>query len=151
MCRKMRGMEAYPTETEEKYLPLAVEEKKWTELCETMDMVSDVDKPYFKSQLEKNTELKGSVIKLAVCRSLKLERYKRFMAVEGVYEAIDDVLDILQSHYINTPKAPRTRAQMDQEAERYLKFELQKYDTETPKKPDQRVGDDLLAKLYALC
>jgi hypothetical protein len=25
MCRNMRGMEAYPTETEEKYLPLAVE------------------------------------------------------------------------------------------------------------------------------
>jgi len=61
-----------------------------------MDIVSDVDKTYFKSQLKNNTELKGSVIKLAVCRSLKLERYKRFMAVEGVYEAIDDVLDILQ-------------------------------------------------------
>jgi hypothetical protein len=40
---------------------------------------------------------------------------------------------------------------MDQEAERYLKFELQKYDKETPKNPDQSVGDALLAKLYALC
>jgi hypothetical protein len=109
MCRNMRGMEAYPTETEEKYLPLTVEEKKWTELCENMDIVSDVDKNYFKSQLKNNTELKGSVIKLAIYRRLKLDIYKRLMAVEGVYNAIDEVLDILQSHYICTRKAPRGR------------------------------------------
>ena len=40
MCRNMRGMEAYPTETEEKYLPLAVDETKCTEVCEKMEIVS---------------------------------------------------------------------------------------------------------------
>jgi hypothetical protein len=161
MCRNGRGMEAYPTETKEKYLPLAVDKKKWTELCENMDIVSDVDKAYFKSQLENNIELKGSVIKLAVCRSLKLDIYKRFMAVEGVCEAIDDVLDILQSHYIDTRKAPRTHAQMDQEAERYLKFELQKYDANTTnqdiekictsREDKQKLMVDLISSVHDLC
>ena len=40
---------------------------------------------------------------------------------------------------------------MDQEAERYLKFELHKYDTDPALNQDQDVGGDLLAKLYALC
>jgi hypothetical protein len=161
MCRNMRGMEAYPTETEEKYIPLAMDEKKWTEFCENMDIVSDVDKTYFKSQLKNNTELKGSVIKLAICKRQKLDIYKRFMAVEGVYEAIDDVLDILQSHYIYTRKAPRTHAQMDREAERYLKFELQKYDTNTPnqdiekicisREDKKKLMVDLISSVYDLC
>jgi len=162
MCRNERGMEAYPTETEEKYLPLTVDEKKWTELCENMDIVSDVDKTYFKSQLKNNTELKGSVIKLAMRRRLKLDRYKIFFdAVEGVYEAIEHVLDILQSHYIYTRKAPRTHAQMDQEAERYLKFELQKYDTDTPnqdiekicisREDKQKLMVDLISSVHDLC
>ena len=161
MCRSMRGMEAYPREAEEKYLFLAVDEKMWTKLCENMDIVSDVDKTYFKSQLKNNTELKGYIITLAIRRRLKLDRYRRWRSVEGVCNAIDDVLDILQSNYINTRMTPRTHAQMDHEAERYLKFELEKYDTNTPnldtekicisREDKKKLMVDLIATVHVLC
>ena len=161
MCRNMRGMDAYPTETEEKYLFLAVDEKMWTKLCENMDIVSDVDKTYFQSQLKNNTELKGYIIKLAIRRRLKLDQYSRWRSVEGVCYAIDDVLEILQSNYINTRMKPRTHAQMDHEAERYLTFELEKYDANTPhqytekicisREDKKKLMVDLIATVHVLC
>jgi hypothetical protein len=81
-------MDAYPTETEEKYLSLVVDENMWTDVCVNMEMKPNVDNAYLDGQLKNNTELNGlviaAVIKLAIHRRLNLPKYQMFVSVEGV-------------------------------------------------------------------
>jgi len=163
MCMNDRGKPAYPTETEEKYLSIVVDEKMWTEICGHMEIQSNVDETYFKRQLNENFELKRSVIKLAIHRRRNLQEYRVYGVVEGVYNALFEVLDILQLQYINKPTR-KTHAQMDQYAEDYLQGELHKYETHTPplgivksgltytsREDKKKLMVDLISRVYALC
>ena len=80
----------------------------------------NVDIDYLAGQLKNNTELKSMVIKLAIHRRLNPGKYLMFSAVEGVYNALIDILNILQSKYINNSNT-KTHEQMDQDAEKKLR------------------------------
>ena len=77
-------------------------------------------------QLRNNVELKGMIIKLATQRKLYSTKYQAFSTVEGVYYALIDVLNIVQSKYVISSNV-KTHEQMDQAAETFLQSELRKY------------------------
>jgi hypothetical protein len=159
MCMQYRHKPVHPTETEEQYLYLVVDEDMWTEACEKMKIKSNVDEAYLIDQLKTNTTLKDAVIKLAIHYRLNLLEYRRYVSVEGVYHALNDILFKLQSEYILI-----THQQMDQKANRYLEFELQKYDKHTPtqeivnnnkiyksRDDKKKFMVDLISSVHALC
>lgn len=121
MCMNARDKSARPTETEETYLLLVVDDIMWTHVCGNMETRPDIDNSYLESQLN-NTEWKGLIIKLAIYRRLNIARYQNCVSREGVYNALIDILKIVQSKY----KSTRTHEQMDQDAKTYLNSELQK-------------------------
>ena len=80
-----RDVDAYPTETEETYLFLVVDDIMWTHVCGDMGTRPDVDNAYLESQLKNKTEWKGLIIKLAIYRRLNLPEYQKCVSREGVY------------------------------------------------------------------
>ena len=138
MCMNYGNTDDYRTyrrETEEEYLTLVIDERKWAEACDEMKMNRrnrrnrDVDVDYLDGQLKNNAELKGMIIKVAIQKKLHSTKYQAFSAVEGVYYALLDILEIVQSKYVISSNV-KTHEQMDQDAETFLQSGFRKYATQ---------------------
>ena len=102
----------------------------WVEVCAGTERTRNVDIVYLASQLKSNAKLKGMVIKLGIQKILNLKKYQMYSAVEGVYKALIDILNIVIAKYINNSNV-KTREHVDQDAEMFLQSELQKYAAQT--------------------
>jgi hypothetical protein len=159
MCMNDRGKAAYPTETEEKYLPLVVDGRMWTQVCAESQEEIGFKNVYLEHKLKYNAKLKDLVVKLAIHRRLNRRKYQFYgSVVEGFHYALIDVLNIVQSKYRNESKT-KTHEQMDKDVESYIKGELVSYASytgsqgivSTAKTLAEVKRSDLLRELYALC
>ena len=160
MCMNDRGKAAYPTETEEKYLPLVVDGKMWTQVCAESQEETGFKNVYLEHKLKYNAKLKDLVVKLAIHRSLNRRQYQIYaqVVVQGFYYALIDVLKIVQLKYRNESKT-KTHEQMDKDVESYIQGELRSYASytgiqgivSTTKTLAEVKISDLLRELYALC
>jgi hypothetical protein len=95
----------------------------WTEVCAE----AGIKNAYLEHRLKYNAKLKDSIIELAIHRRLNQRQYRLYgSVVEGLRNALLDVLKIVKSKYIHESKTKKSE-EMDQEASRYIKCELRRY------------------------
>jgi len=159
MCMNDRGKPAHPTETEETYLSLVVDEHMWREACARSQEETGIKNAYLEHKLKYNVKLKDLVVNLAIQRRLNRRQYQIYgVVVEGLYHALIDVLKIVQNKYRNESKT-KTHEEMDKDVEKYINGELVSYTSynrsqgivSTAKTLEVVKMSDLLSELYAMC